>query len=167
MNRKSIVITCLLTVSALICAGTVKAQNCETSEPVFYVGFISTLDNDAVGKSLECLNRTVSITAHYVVISPGDTIPVADTIIDTLLYKINQLFEPICLSFQICTEQMVPRDDYFFLNDSAGYQYQDVMVVEYNVPKTLNIYFIDHFLMDTAKCGYATLPVIPCQEEEG
>ena len=64
------------------------------------LGFLFfTVTVSAQKKSLPCVNKAFDVVAH-VVITEGDTLGVNIDSIHAVMARVNQLFDPICVSFK-------------------------------------------------------------------
>jgi len=103
-----------------------------------------------------CFEKTLSINAHIVIDSLGDTNITEASILATI-QNLNTYFAPICLSFQVCKFNYIPNykyDEFVRPQDEAEF------LTLYYVDKTINIVYANKICRTPPAFvgGYAYFP---------
>lgn len=152
-----------LTIAFLLASFSTNAQThfCGTTVPKDYNLFIESIRQNKIYSSKDCIERTLSISVHLVAPdtnrqSPNINIPTSIQIIEDAITNLNSFFEPICLSFKICSVDTILGSDYYNLEDLSDYH--GLLSLNNNIPKTINMYFVGSFPQKPWKAGEATMP---------
>ena len=117
---------------------------------------------------LPCLNKEFSIVMHTVVDSFGNTGIDDPNLIATMMESLNTAFEPICVSFKVCEERMVPNFQYNEIDSLE--EWQDLLVKEHQ-PNRINLFLVENSLIDPVspeqEFGFATPSGITSLETGG
>ncbi len=113
-------------------------------------------------KSLPCVNKTFDVVAN-VVITEGDTLGVEIDSIFAVMERVNELFEPICISFNICQLDTIENFNY----DSVRVEEWDEMQVVYHQQRRINIFWVSQFDFEDELCGVTELGGIGNTENGG
>ena len=113
-------------------------------------------------KSLPCLNKAFNVVAN-VVITEGDSLGVDIDSIYGVIAKVNALFEPICVSFNICALDTIEN----FRYDSVTVEEWDEMQVIYHQQRKINLFWVSQFDFDNTLCGVSELGGIGNTENGG
>ena len=103
-------------------------------------------------KALPCLDKKISIVVHLVKDQAGLT-NITEAQLNTELQAANQMFSPICLSFDFCEIREIDNFQYNTV-DSMGVW--EEMQVTYNVPGKINVYYVESFQFVQDICGFGT-----------
>lgn len=110
-----------------------------------------------VAKNIEeinaCPNKTLALSVHIVLDTAGNT-NISQVAINASITSLNAAFAKMCLQFKICKQDTIPESMYD-VYDEAKHQVE--MGTKYDVPNTINIYYV----IDNAACGKAPLPMGP------
>lgn len=102
----------------------------------------------------DCLNKTLSIVAHIVLDSlkkPNMTL----TGLDSAIAVLNEDFKPICLSFKVCRVNYIENYKFDkFRNKLEGGEMKAI----YNVPRMINMYFVQEIIDPANATGISTMP---------
>lgn len=113
-------------------------------------------------ESLPCLNKKFSILAHVTINESGDT-EITEETISGAIDSLNNFFEPICVSFEICAFDTISNWQFNELNDND--EWQD-MQVKYHKANRINMFFVADTQLPNA-CGFAGLGGINNLESGG
>jgi len=113
-------------------------------------------------KSLPCLNKEFDVVAN-VVITEGDTLGVEIDSILAVMERVNELFEPVCISFRICQLDTIANFNY----DSVRIDEWDEMQVVYHQQRRINIFWVSQFDFQDELCGVTELGGIGNTENGG
>ena len=113
-------------------------------------------------ESLPCLNKEFNVVAH-VVITEGDTLGVEIDSIFAVMGRVNQLFKPICVSFNICELDTILNWQY----DSVEVNEWNEMQVLYHQQRKINIFWASQFDFVDELCGVTQLGGIANTENGG
>ncbi|MEM1119302.1 MAG: hypothetical protein AAGJ18_02575 [Bacteroidota bacterium] len=113
-------------------------------------------------KSLPCLNKEFSVVAH-VVMTEADTLVANVDSIRAVMARVNELFAPICVSFNICQLDTIAN----FRYDSVTVEEWDEMQVIYHQQRKINLFWVNQFDFDNTLCGVSELMGIANTENGG
>lgn len=113
-------------------------------------------------KSLPCLNKEFSVVAH-VVKNEGDSLGLVVDSLFAVLDRVNNLFDPICVSFKICEVNIIENWQY----DTVQTWEWDEMQVVYHQQKKINIFWVAEFEFPDDLCGHTDLGGIANLESGG
>ncbi len=75
---------------------------------------------------------------------------------------LNQLFEPINLQFEICSETLIPNYNWNMFNNipepGTDLTEEDEMVNQFYIPNTINVYYVEEITNNPPAAGYAYFP---------
>lgn len=133
--------------------GTIIPKSHKLNPPVFPVEGKSLIEYD--------LNKTLSVNI-YIVASAFETydFETADYIQnwDTL----NEIFAPINMSFEICSETLIPNYNYNDLSNvpepGSDFDEEDEMLAQFYVSNTINVYYVASIENIPPAAGYAYFP---------
>ena len=114
---------------------------------------------------LPCLNKKVTVLIHYVrggFDDPDDDDITKEDILNQI-DSLNNYFEPICLSFEVCGFDTITNWQYNELESQA--EWND-MQVKYHKANRLNIFFVRETHLPNA-CGFANLEGVQNLESGG
>ncbi len=112
---------------------------------------------------LPCLNKQFSIVAHIVRDTFGQA-NIQESDIENNLVSLNQYFEPICASFEICEYNYIDNFQYDAINTDQN-DWQE-MRTKFNRTRRINIFFVEE-IADEPYCGFASLGGIAAVENVG
>ena len=97
------------------------------------------LTNEVFAKEpLPCLDKKFTIVAHIVRDSAGaENITLGD--INAALGTVNQYFEPICVSFEVCEVRFIDNFQYDDMHQSLDWPQAQI---DYNQENRINMYFV-------------------------
>ena len=113
-------------------------------------------------KNLPCLNKEFNVVAN-IVMTEADTPAVSADSIFGVMEKVNALFEPICVSFKICTLDTIAN----FRYDSVSRTDWEEMQVIYHQQRKINMFWVSQFDFDSTLCGVSELLGIANTENGG
>ena len=102
---------------------------------------------------LPCLNKKVSVVAHIVRDSFGNT-GITEEEILAVMDTTNSFFSPICLSFEICEFRMI---DNFQYDSLMSENHWEEMQVKYHQNNRFNLFFVTDIIYLPFDCGYADI----------
>ncbi|NQY66407.1 MAG: hypothetical protein HRT72_01600 [Flavobacteriales bacterium] len=85
---------------------------------------------------LPCVNKTFTLVTH--VISDNGQYPFSPALIATSIDDLNQLFEPICISFEICESNLIENHNYSTFDPTD--EFEEIQTI-YNRDEVINVYF--------------------------
>lgn len=100
--------------------------------------------------SLPCIKKTFNVVAHVVRSERGPLVTTPEDI-QASIKKVNQLFAPICIQFQICEIDTIENSQYDTLQHSTEWA---ELAVTYGQAYKINIYFVGDIEYIDA-CGIA------------
>jgi len=103
-------------------------------------------------KPLPCLNKKIGIVVHLVQNELGQT-GIEDDELQQQLEFINQAFAPICLSFEFCEVREIENWQFDTVDSMAVW---DELLISYNVPARINLYYTTSIAFVNDLCGFAT-----------
>lgn len=110
-----------------------------------------------LNEDLPCINKTYHLAVHVVKDSNDWMVPMID--IKSAIDSANSAFQPICISFEICTIDTIIN--YNFCELSEG-ELKEVST-QYSYQNRINVYFITGFLIDEYTFGYCSGEVLSGQ----
>lgn len=113
-------------------------------------------------KSLPCLNKEFSVVAN-VVMTEADTLAANVDSIYAIMARVNALFAPICVSFNICELDTLEN----FRYDSVTVEEWAEMQVIYHQQRKINLFWVSQFDFDNTLCGVSELEGIANTENGG
>jgi len=113
-------------------------------------------------KSLPCLDKEFSVVAN-VVMTEADTLAANVDSIYAVMARVNELFAPICVSFNICQLDTIEN----FRYDSVTVEEWDEMQVVYHQQRKINLFWVSQFDFDNTLCGVSELGGIANTENGG
>lgn len=113
-------------------------------------------------KSLPCINKEFNVVAH-VVKTEGDTLGLEIDSLYAVLDRVNTLFAPVCMSFNICEIDTIENYQY----DSVKIYEWDELQVTYHQQRKINIFWVSQFDFEKELCGVAELGGIGNTENGG
>lgn len=128
----------------------------------FLLCLFFTITATAQKRGLPCVNKEFDVVAH-VVITEGDTLGVNLDSIAAVIERVNQLFDPICVSFKICQLDTIFNYNY----DSVRVDEWDEMQVVYHQQRRINIFWVSQFDFQDELCGVTELGGIGNTENGG
>ncbi len=115
---------------------------------------------------LPCIDKTFTIVAHIVRDTFGNP-NVTEAAITSSLDALNNRFEPICVSFEICEFRYIDNFQYDNLDAVGGPEWAE-MQVKYHLGNRINIFYIFDFESDDDNaCGFAGLGQITTLQSGG
>lgn len=102
---------------------------------------VSTLKVQAVSSSdgvLPCINKTFSIIAHIVRDAAGEA-GVMEASITNQVNVMNQYFDPICVTFEVCEFRYIDNFQYDSLEQFSEWQAMDI---KYHENNRINMFFV-------------------------
>ncbi len=111
---------------------------------------------------LPCLKKTFNVVAH-IVKNEGDSLGVEQDSIAAVLARVNDLFAPICVDFQICELKIIDNYQY----DTVQTYEWDELQVTYHQANKINIFWVGEFEFENELCGVAALGGIANTENGG
>lgn len=112
--------------------------------------------------SLPCVNKTFNVVAH-IVKNDGDSLGIEQDSIAAVMAKVNALFAPICVDFNICETKIIENYQY---DTVASYEWDELQVT-YHQAKKINIFWVGEFDFENELCGVAALGGIGNLESGG
>ena len=103
----------------------------------------------------KCINKKFTIAVHIVEDTLGSIAPLTLTKVNDDIDELNEFFEPVCVSFDLCSTYYHPNSR----NDSVakGAKTLDVeLATLYDVPMVINVYYVKKINAGTT-CGFAPL----------
>ena len=101
---------------------------------------------------LPCIDKKFTIVAHIVKDTFGNPGVFEETITESLS-ALNEVFAPICASFEICEFRYIDNFQYNLTNESDWEELQ----VKYHQDNRINIFFVELIDNTPTKCGFASL----------
>jgi Pregnancy-associated plasma protein-A len=118
---------------------------------IFYLFFFSIQINAQTRQSLECVDREFMVKVHVVLDSTFKR-PCTDVQIFATIAKINTIWKPICMKFNVCEIRI---DSNYNFSDWD----QDTMETEYlalnREPRMINFVVVNSILVPAGAAGYA------------
>ena len=110
-------------------------------------------------RQLPCVDKTLSIAVYIVRDSLGNP-NILESNIHIAIDSLNELFSPICLSFNICSIEYINNYqwDTLTVNDDNGKHEEEQMVTTYHKDSTINLYFIKAFKNLPGEYGLSAYP---------
>ncbi|MEM6321332.1 MAG: hypothetical protein AAF960_26980 [Bacteroidota bacterium] len=113
-------------------------------------------------KDLPCLNKEFNVVAN-IVITEGDSLGLNVDSLFAVMGRVNDLFAPICMSFNICQLDTIENYQY----DSVKVYEWDEMQVIYHQQRKINMFWVSQFDFEDELCGIAELGGIANTENGG
>ncbi len=103
---------------------------------------------------LPCLNKKFTIVVHFVQDIEGNTNIEEEKVINDVV-AMNDFFDEICVSFEICEFLTIPNHNYDTLNREIEWPQ---MVTDYHQSNKINIFYLDFVEgLSARSVGFATL----------
>ncbi len=106
------------------------------------------------------LNKTLSVNV-YILAAAFNVYDIGTGVIEDEWEDLNELFEPIGLSFQICGWHFVPNYNWNVVdrepNTETGMNTEDAILSQFYIPKTINVYYVGD-IINPEIAGYAYFP---------
>ena len=99
---------------------------------------------------LPCLNKEFNVVVH-IVKNEGDSLGVESDSIAAVMARVNDLFDPICTSFNICETNIIDNYQY---DTVATYEWDELQVI-YHQARKINIFWVGEFEFENELCGVA------------
>lgn len=115
---------------------------------IIFIVLLSSNSLVAQKRSLPCLNKEFNVVAH-VVKNEGDSLGVEIDSLFAVMDRVNDLFKPICVSFNICQLDTIENWQY----DSVQTFEWDEMQVLYHQQRRINIFWVSQFDFEDELCG--------------
>ncbi len=103
-------------------------------------------------KPLPCVNKKLGIVVHLVQNQQGET-NISEVQLAQQLAFINDAFAPICLSFEFCEVREIENWQFDTVDSMAVW---DELLISYNVPSRINLYYTTSIAFAEDICGFAT-----------
>ena len=114
-------------------------------------------------KTLPCLNKTFNVVAH-VVKNEDDGLGLETDSLYAVMERVNQLFDPICIAFNICEIRIIENYQY----DTVKTWEWDELQVTYHQQRKINIFWVGNFEdFGNELCGVTELGGIGNTENGG
>ena len=153
---------------ALLCGlltvltGAIMAQ-CGTTIPREHVDSPTILEGQQRETIQYDLDRTLSVHI-YIVASGLDTYDYSAADYEPNWEIVNENFAPLGLSFEICSETLIPNYQFNFITDydepQNGFRTDADLMSEYYTDNVINVYYVQDILSSTGipAAGYAYFP---------
>ncbi|MFK8038097.1 MAG: hypothetical protein AB8B74_07395 [Crocinitomicaceae bacterium] len=106
------------------------------------IGFSNSLSyGQSSHEPLPCLNKTFGMIVHMVRDSSGGT-TLTETDVEDLIDQLNNLYDSICVNFEVCEFRYINNYQYDSVEINAG-EFQQ-MQIDYNEANRINMYFVTH-----------------------
>ena len=102
---------------------------------------------------LPCLNKNFTIVAQVLLNQNGGA-GITEAAIQANVDYANELFEPICVSFEICEFRYIDNYQYDDLEEETTTEWEEVNI-KYHVRNRINMFFFS--TMEEPNCGFAPL----------
>ena len=119
--------------------------------------------NAQIKERLPCVDKTFSVAVHVVIDSLQNPNLDMQDVYDNF-EMLNELFDPICVDFEICEEYLI--ENWWYDEHSQQNHWEEKQVL-YNRPNRINVYYVIDILDPGGMAGYATLGGITQLETGG
>lgn len=116
-----------------------------------------TVSFDYKDSTIPCLNKKFTIVAHVFLDSLNQEPTLAEADITAMIDEVNEIFKPICASFEICEFNYIPYYQFDTLRD--GIIRRD-MEKRYFVRNHINMFFIHSQTLEVSPNGFASFNAI-------
>lgn len=111
---------------------------------------------------LPCLQKTFNVVAH-IFRNEGDSLGVEPDSIAAVIARVNDIFAPICVDFEICELDSINNFQY---DTVETFEWDEIQVI-YHQANRINIFWVGEFEFENELCGVTALGDIANTESGG
>jgi len=120
---------------------------------VFLLSFVNESAYSQTKRRLPCIDKKFSVVAHIVLDSLGNPNMVEQDIYNNF-NSLNNYFEPICVSFEVCEIRYISNSTYDIHSETT--HWQDLQTL-YHQKNRINVFYVSEILDPVGVAGYAGL----------
>lgn len=112
-------------------------------------------DGPTPKEELPCLNKRFSVVVHIVKDSLGEA-NVTEADINGELAGVNDKFDEICVSFEVCEFRYIDNFQWDTLDAVGGVEWNQMLTAHHEAYR-INIFYVNHIIDPPGVAGFATL----------